>query len=121
MVRPEGLEPPTGGLEIRCSILLSYGRTARIARRPSVLQAHFRCWHSSPGMQGFLVRPPGPRKGRLRRLFGDLPQRAAGGFFLRRPAEVPEGYDPDEPLVAIDDWQPPHLVFPHVPEDGGDI
>ena len=25
-VRPEGFEPPTDGLEIRCSILLSYGR-----------------------------------------------------------------------------------------------
>jgi hypothetical protein len=24
--RPEGFEPPTDGLEIRCSILLSYGR-----------------------------------------------------------------------------------------------
>jgi hypothetical protein len=29
VVRPEGLEPPTGGLEIRCSILLSYGRRRR--------------------------------------------------------------------------------------------
>ena len=26
MARPEGLEPPTVGLEIRCSIPLSYGR-----------------------------------------------------------------------------------------------
>ena len=25
-VRPEGFEPPTDGLEIRCSIHLSYGR-----------------------------------------------------------------------------------------------
>ena len=26
MARPKGIEPPTYGLEIRCSILLSYGR-----------------------------------------------------------------------------------------------
>jgi integrase len=32
-LRPEGLEPPTGGLEIRCSILLSYGRLKAEARR----------------------------------------------------------------------------------------
>jgi hypothetical protein len=34
LVRPEGLEPPTGGLEIRCSIQLSYGRTAGFAGAP---------------------------------------------------------------------------------------
>ena len=30
MVRPEGFEPPTAGLEIRCSVLLSYGRKAKV-------------------------------------------------------------------------------------------
>jgi hypothetical protein len=37
MVRPEGLEPPTGGLEIRCSIQLSYGRTAGFAGAPECI------------------------------------------------------------------------------------
>ena len=39
MVRPEGLEPPTGGLEIRCSIRLSYGRIAWLARRAECITA----------------------------------------------------------------------------------
>ncbi len=30
VARPEGLEPPAHGLEGRCSIQLSYGRTRRI-------------------------------------------------------------------------------------------
>jgi hypothetical protein len=30
MVRPDGIEPPTLGLGVPCSILLSYGRPARL-------------------------------------------------------------------------------------------
>ena len=53
MVRPEGLEPPTGGLEIRCSIQLSYGRTGdrRGARR--VLQRQTACSAQAGILAGF--------------------------------------------------------------------
>ncbi len=34
LVRPEGLEPPTLGSEVRCSIQLSYGRTWPISITP---------------------------------------------------------------------------------------
>jgi hypothetical protein len=36
MARPEGLEPPTSGLEIRCSIHLSYGRAGYRTGGPDV-------------------------------------------------------------------------------------
>src|SRR5262249_21602634 len=32
LTRPEGFEPPTSGLEIRCSVQLSYGRMTRVLR-----------------------------------------------------------------------------------------
>ena len=39
LVRPERLEPPTHGLEGRCSILLSYGRAMRIKVALKALKA----------------------------------------------------------------------------------
>ena len=37
MVRPEGIEPPTPGSEVRCSIQLSYGRVSYIKHFDEVL------------------------------------------------------------------------------------
>ena len=84
LVRPEGLEPPTGGLEIRCSVQLSYGRAqGLIQARPSVLQHRCRC--SGRG-------------------FGYLLQGAACPCFGRL-AQVTEGYDADQSLLPADDRQ----------------
>ena len=42
MVRPEGLEPPTLGSEVRCSIQLSYGR-ARLFQTLRRMPCQGRC------------------------------------------------------------------------------
>ena len=39
MVRPAGIEPATLGLEVRCSVQLSYGRTANIGTDDSIALA----------------------------------------------------------------------------------
>ena len=55
-MRLEGIEPPTGGLEIRCSILLSYRRTpwCRVGRR-----------FGESGREDLNLRQPAPKAGAL--------------------------------------------------------
>ena len=105
MVRPEGLEPPTGGLEIRCSIQLSYGRTAGHSRRARV---YYR--RHSPAHGQAVDRSNAPRCGMVLtglRGFaflswpGNLFQSAAG-CLLGSPAEVAKRNHPDEALIAVE-------------------
>ena len=69
MARPEGLEPPTIGLEIRCSIQLSYGRGYEPSDRLQVYPASY-CEESPAGC------PPTP-KASLRRAQGRVDRAGA--------------------------------------------
>lgn len=49
-MRPEGVEPPTNGVEVRCSVQLSYGRAS--VRKSVIPQLSF-----SKGLPGVDVEP----------------------------------------------------------------